>query len=259
MPVAVRTYPIALSPPLTQNSLTVSLRDALVAAGFPSPLKQYMMGTDQYCLWQLIFDATKPMGTVYYRLKVTSGLFVSHTIGTSWADASNTLGNAPTDTHSTSFSASQAVSFTAFQSSEIISCICSQGTTVQFNAGYLRLADSPQWDEVGFPKVFIPGSNNFSSLVTTSATPYGSTTSFTTSLNNSNRADADSYYGLRSLIAPIWLWGPSNTGIVAMSSSELAMGANNLMAAGSVHNPPGTTESWHVTRAGAGTLSIRIA
>ena len=259
MPVATRTTSSPLAATLTQASLIAGIRDALVAAGFPAPLKSYTVSTDMYVIWQLVFDAAKPLGTIYYRLKVTSTLIASHTVGTTWTDASNALGNAPADVHATTFTASQNITFTVLQSSEISLALCTQGTTVQFNAGWLRLADSPQYDEIAYPKIFIAGSSNFATLVTTSLTPYGSTTAFTTSLNNSNMADADSYYGQRSLVGPFWLWGPTNTGIIAMSSPELGMGANNAMSFGALHNPPGTTESWFVTRAGAGTMVVRIA
>ena len=259
MPVATKTNPTSLAATLTQASLIAGIRDALVAAGFPAPLKQYTVSTDMFVLWQLVFDAAKPLGTIYYRLKLSSTLVASHTVGTGWVDASNSLSNAPSDVHATSFSASLGVTFTTFQSSEICLALCTQGATMQFNAGWLRLADSPQYDEIAYPKIFIAGSNNFSSLTTTSITPYGITTSFTTSLNNASMADADSYYGQRSLLGPFWLWGPSNTGIIAMSGPELGMGANNSLSFGSLQNPPGTTESWFVTRSGAGTMVIRIA
>jgi hypothetical protein len=258
MPVATRSFPNSIPATVTQASLLAGIRDALVAAGFPTPLKQYQIGTELFCIWRLVFNAARPAGTAFYRIRVTAGLIVSHTIGSAFNDATNALTGAVTDVHSTTFSANLPINFAGFQSSELVLALATQGTTVQFNAGYLRLENAPQWDDEGFCRVFIANTNIFTALVTITPSPYGATTSFTTSLNVTQMAEPDSLSGLRSSENPFKIYGATNTGIIATSSFDLGMGANSGMAVGSIHIPPGTEEEWYVTRPGPGTLIIRV-
>jgi hypothetical protein len=258
MPVATRSFPVAIPATITQSSLLAGIREALVTAGFPSPLKQYTIGTDLFCVWRLVFDATKAAGTAFYRLKVTSGLVVTHTVGSGFADATNALSGALTDFHAVTFSANFPVNFAGFQSSELVLALATQGSTTQFNAGYLRLQNAPQFDDQGFCNLFLSTSNVFTSLSTITPSPYGSTASWVTSLNATQMQDPDPLSQERSIEAPFKLWNAANTGIMCWSSPELGMGANASMSMGSLHIPSGTTEEWYATRQGAGTLIIRI-
>jgi hypothetical protein len=258
MPVATRSSPVAIPATITQASLLAGIRDALVVAGFPAPLKQYTVGTDLFCVWRLVFDAAKAAGTAFYRLKVTSGLAVSHTVGSGFADATNALTGALTDFHAVTFSASFPINFAGFQSSELVLALATQGSTTQFNAGYLRLQNAPQFDDQGFCNVFLATSNTFASLSTITPSPYGSTASWVTSLNPTQMQDPDPLSQERSSEAPFKLWNAASAGIMCSSSPELGMGANSGMSIGSLHIPSGTTEEWYVTRPGAGTLIIRV-
>jgi hypothetical protein len=62
MPIAVRSFPPDIVAPITQASLIAGIRDGLIAAGFPAPLKSYTTGTDQFVVWQLVFDPLKTYG-----------------------------------------------------------------------------------------------------------------------------------------------------------------------------------------------------
>jgi hypothetical protein len=258
MPVATRSFPNSIPATVTQASLLAGIRDALVAAGFPIPLKQYQGGTDLFCIWRLVFNAAEPAGTCFYRIRVTTGLTVSHNIGSGFNDSTNALTGAASDAHLITFTSNFPINFAGFQSSELILCLCTQGTTLQFNAGYLRLENAPQWDDRGFCRVFICNTNVFASLSTITPSPYGTTVSFTTSLNVAQMAEPDLLSGLRSSETPFKLYGATNSGIIASSSNELGMGANSGMALGSIHVPPNTEEEWYVTRPGPGTLIIRV-
>jgi hypothetical protein len=99
MPAATRTYPADIPPTLTATTLRDDLRDALIAAGFPPALKSYTVGTTLYAVWELLFN-TKTYGKTYYRIQVTSGLVVTHSIGSGWNDSTNTLANACAESQS---------------------------------------------------------------------------------------------------------------------------------------------------------------
>ncbi len=235
-----------------------AIRDGLILSGFPQPIKQYSSGTDLFCVWALVFDAAKAAGTAFYRLKVTAGLVVSHTVGSAFADASNSLTGALADFHLVTFGANLPIEFDGFQSPELCLCFCTQGSTLQFNAGYLRFENAVQWNDVGFCRIFLPTTAIFTNLNTTTPSPYGAVASFATSLNATQMQDVDSTTNTRSTIDGIHIWSPNNMGVAAWSSLDLSMGANSGMAAKSLHTPQGTTREYYVSRPGAGTLLIRV-
>jgi hypothetical protein len=258
MPIATRSYPQTLPATITQAALMAAIREALILSGFPQPIKQYISGTDLFCVWALVFDATKAAGTAFYRLKVTATLVVSHTVGSGFTDSTNTLLGALVDFHLVAFTANLPIEFAGFQSSELILCLCTQGSTLQFNAGYLRLENAVQWDDAGFCRIFLATTATFTNLNVPTPSPYGTTASFVTSLNASQMQDVDSTTNTRSTIDGIHIWSPSNMGVAAWSSLDLSMGANSGMAAKSLHTPQGTTREYYVSRPGAGTLLIRV-
>jgi hypothetical protein len=258
MPLATSITISPLPATITQASLLAAIRDGLIASGFPPVLKQYSVGTDMFCVWRLVFNPAKTNGFAFYRLKVTSTLVVTHTVGSAFNDSTNALTGALADFHSTTFSASLPVNFTGIQSSELSVCMTTQGTTVQFNGGWLRPEGVTQWDDEGFCKVFLATTSTFTNLATITPSPYGTVTSFKTSLNQVEMQDPDTLSGQRSSKAPVEIYGATNTGIVGTTSLELGLGANAGMATGSLHTPAGTTQEWLISRPGAGTLMFRL-
>lgn len=258
MSIATRSFPPDINPTLTATSLRDGLRDALVAAGFPAPLKSYTVGTDQYAVWELVFNAAKAYGKSYYRLKVTSGLIVTHAVGATWTDSTNTLGNPSADTQSTTYVSNVAVKSWGFKSDELTLLSVSQGSTLQL-LGFFRLTDAPAFDDISFPKIFIPTTNDVAAVLCTGVTPYSSS-SFTTSLLNSNMSAADTYFQQRSQATGFFLFGPTNTGIIARSSDDLTMGACTGMTRGDIFQAPDTDpiEQYILLKPGAGALLIRI-
>lgn len=258
MPAATRSYPSDINPSITQASLINGLRDALVAAGLPTPLKQFTSGTNQLVVWELVFDATRFYGKAYFSIKVSNTLTVSQSISSGWTDATNTLVNASSDVHLTTFSSSIPIKFQGFATPEFVLLSATQGGSIQMMLGYLRLQTADAFDDISFPKIFIPITADLTSLTCTGLTPYSSSV-FYTSLNNSNMANADSYFQQRSMATGFFLYGSSNTGIIARSSDDLGMGANTGTTRYDTYTPSGLSEQWIVTRSGAGTLLIRIA
>jgi hypothetical protein len=226
--------------------------------GFPAPLKSYTVGTEHFATWSLDFDLTKPYGRTFYRLKVTSALAVSHAIASGWTDATNTLVNPCTDTSVTTYLSNVPIQFWGFVTDEYKILSCSQGALQQL-LGYFRFADVPAFNENSFPRLFIPSKNDLESVFTTALTPYGSTVLFT-SLLQTTMGNADPYLGQRSQASGIFLFGPSNSGIVGRSSDDLAMGACLNMSRGDVFQVPNTSpvEQYILLRPGAGALLLRI-
>jgi hypothetical protein len=259
MPSAVRTFPVDLNPPLTSVSLRDGLRDALIAMGFPPPLKSYATTTDQFCVWQLDLDTTKTFGRAFYRLRVNNTtLGVTHAVGSGWTDASNTLANPCADTHNTNYVSNIPLQFWGFVGEEFKLLSISQGTTQQL-LGYFRFADAPAFNEVSFPKIFIPSSSDVATVASTGLTPY-SGTALTTSLLQTLMQNADPYLQQRSQVTGIFLFGPSNSGIVARSNDDLSMGACTGMTRGDIFQIPGSNplEQFILLRPGAGAMLIRI-
>lgn len=260
MAIATRSFPADIAPPLTAVSLRDGLRDSLVAAGFPAALKSYAVGTDQFAVWELIFDSTKTYGRAYYRIKVTSALIVTHSVGATWTDSTNTVGSVTTDLQSATYAANAAVKSWGFKSDELNLLSVVQGSVQQL-LGYFRfpLVDAPAFDEVSFPRIFLPSTNDAGTLYCTALTPY-TLNYFTTSLLNNNMSGADTALQQRSQVGGFFLWGPSNTGVVARSSDDLAMGACTGMVRGDVFQVPNTSpvEQYILLRPSAGALLIRI-
>lgn len=257
MPAATRSYPPDIATPLTQTTLLSGLREALIATGFPAPLKQYSSGTDQFVVWQLANDPTKTYGTAYYRLRVTSGLAVTHTIGATWTDASNTLGNASGEQHSISYSSSTPIKLLGFATNEYKFLLVTQGNTQQL-LGYFRPPEAPGFDESSFPKLFIPTNQDLTTCACTGLTPYG-TTVFSTSLGLSQMASPDSFLQQRSQALGFFIYGPTNTGLIARTSDDLGMGATSGLARGdTLVDAADNTKQYFVNRGVAGGLLIRI-
>jgi hypothetical protein len=257
MPIAARSFPADINPPLTAASLRDGLRDALVVAGFPAALKSYVVGTDQYAVWELVFN-TKTYGKAYYRIKVTSGLVVTHAVGATWTDSTNTLGNPSAESQSTAYLANVAVKSWGFRSDELCLLSTVQGSATQL-LGYFRFLDAPAFDEASFPKIFIARTNDVDSLTSTALAPY-STFTYSTSLNNAVMATADLFLQQRSQVTGFFLYGPTNSGVIARSSDELSMGACASMVRGDIFQVPDTNplEQYLLLKPGAGALLVRI-
>jgi hypothetical protein len=257
MPIATRSFPADIPPTLTAASLRDGLRDALVRAGFPPALKSYAVSTDQFAVWELTFN-TKPFGKAYYRLRVSAALAVSHSVGTGWTDSTNTVANPSAESHSTTYASNIAVKSWGFTNEELTLLSVAQGSTLQL-LGFFRFADAPAFDDISFPKIFISNNADAGTLLCTALTPYTSNM-FASSLLNSNMASADTYFQQRSQASGIFLFGPVNTGIIARSSDDLAMGACLGMTRGDIFQVPNTDplEQYILLRPASGALLIRI-
>lgn len=258
MGIATRTYPPDINPPITAASLIAGLRDGLIAAGFPQPLKNYVVNTDQYVIWELNFDSTKAYGKCYYRLKVTSTLSCTHAVGATWTDSTNTLGQVTAELQPLSYVSNIVVKGWGFKSEELTLLSVVQGANTQL-LGFFRFAEAPAFDESSFPKIFIPSTNDVNTLYCTGVTPYSSS-SFVTSLLNPYMSTADTYFQQRSQTTGFFLYGPSNTGIIARSSDDLAMGSCSGMTRGDVFQVPDSNplEQYILLKPAAGALLIRI-
>jgi len=259
MPIATRTFPIDINPPITQASLIAGLRDALVATGFPPPLKSYTTGTDQFVLWQLNFDPTKTYGKAFYRLRVTAALAVSHMISANFTDTNNTLINPSVDSHSITYVSNVPIRLWGFRSEEMTLLSVSQGSTHQL-LGFFRFADAPSFDEASFPRIFISRVPDATSFTCTGLSPYGTVLIFSNSLGNTLMSNPDPYLQQRSQATGILVYGPSDGGIIARSSDDLASGACVGMVRGDVFQNVNASpiENFLLLRPGAGALLIKV-
>ncbi len=259
MPSAIQTTPTSVPAPLTQSSLINGLRDALIAAGFPAILKQYTSGTDQFVVWELLFDNSKSYGKAYYRLKVTPALVVTHAIGVNFTDASNVLNSPSAESHNVTYLNNVPIDFAGFRTSEYLFLYCNQGALQQL-LGYFRPPICPAFDESSFPKTFISTNADFGQVTCTALSPYGSTLTFGTSLGSSQYGGADLFLNRRNQKTRIDLNAPSNAGAMAQSSDDLAMGCCTGMTRGDIFEITGSNpvERFTVIRPGAGALLIKI-
>ncbi len=260
MPIAVRSFPPDIVAPITQASLIAGIRDGLIAAGFPAPLKSYTTGTDQFVVWQLVFDPLKTYGRAFYRLRVTAALGVTHMIGAGFADSTNTIINPSADSHLITYASNVPIRLWGFRTEEMTLLSASQGATHQL-LGFFRFADAPSFDEASFPRILISRNDAASSLTCTGLSPYGSTLLiFASSLGNTLMSNADPYLQQRSQATGILVYGPSDGGIIARSSDDLASGACVGMVRGDVFQNVNASpvENFLLLRPGAGALLIRV-
>lgn len=257
MPAATRAFPPDLSPPLTAATLIAGLRDSLIAAGFPPALKSYVVGTDQFVVWELISNPSKAYGRCYYRLKITAGLLCTHAIGTGWTDSTNTLGGASAESHGTTYLANVAVKLWGLRTEEYTILSVAQGALSQL-LGIFRFTEAPAFDEASFPRVFIARTSDADSFSCTALTPYSSPI-FVSSLGNAYMANADPFLSVRSQVSGVLLYGPSNGGVIARSSNDLAMGACSGMSRGDVFQVLDATPivQYLLLKPGAGALLVR--
>lgn len=255
---AARTYPSDLAPTLTQTALRDGLRDALSQVFGIAPLKSYAVSTDLFAVWEIVFNPALAYGKAYYRLKVSSALVVTQSVGATWTDATNTLGNPSPDAHSITHVSNQAVKMQGFAGADYKFLVSNQ-TSVQQLLGYFRPPIAPAFDEASFPRCFVPHTVDLTTAYCSSLTPYGTTTSFSTLWGLAQMASPDSALQVRSLITGGWLWGPSNSGIIAQLGDDLAIGATSGLSRGDIfYDPADNTKQYFVTRGVAGGLLIRI-
>lgn len=255
---ATRTYPLELQPTLTQLALRDGLRDALSQVFGISPLKSYGAGTDLYSVWEVVFDSTKAFGKAFYRLKITSGLVATQAVGASFVDSTNALGNPSAEAHSVTYAANQPVSMLGFAGDGYKLLLNFQVSNQQL-LGFFRPPFAPSFNEAAYPRIFVPQTVDMSTVYCTGLTPYSGTTSFSTIWGLANMGIADVGSQTRSLIPGGWLWVPSNGGILAQCSEDLAVGACAGMTRGDdLRDPNDASRLYYVTRGVAGALAIRI-
>jgi len=222
------------------------------------PLKSFTSGTDQIAVWQIVNDASRAFGSIFYRLRVTAALAVTQLIGSGFTDATNAIANPSADTHNLTYLSGVAIRMQGFSTPEYKFLSIIQGTSQQLLGGF-RPPEAPAYEESGFPRFFIGQNADFTNVVSSSLTPYVS--GLTTSLGNGNMAIADTYLQLRSLSQGFFIWGANSSGIVARSSEDLASGCCSGLNWGNTFTVPGTTptESYFVHRGLAGSLMFRLS
>lgn len=258
MPNATRTFPPDIPATITQANLFAGLREALSGVFGTPPLKSFVSGTDQMAVWQIVNDATRTFGSVFYRLRVTAALAVTQLVGSGFTDATNAIANPSADTHPLTYLSGVAVRMQGFSTPEYKFLSIIQGANQQLLGGF-RPPEAPAYDEAGFPRFFIGQNVDFTNIVSPSLTPYVS--ALTTSLGNSNMGVADSHLQLRSQSQGFFIWGPSSSGIVARSSEDLVSGCCSGMSWSNTFFVPGTNplETYFVHRGVAGALMFRLS
>jgi hypothetical protein len=258
MPNATRTFPPDIPATITQANLFAGLRDALSGVFGTPPLKSFTSGTDQMAVWQIVNDATKTFGSAFYRLRVTTALAVSQLVGSGFTDATNTVGNPSADAHPVTYVGGIAIRMRGFSTPEYKFLSIIQGTSQQLLGGF-RPPEAPAYEESGFPRFFIGQNADFTNIVGSTLTPYVS--ALTTSLGNTNMANADNYLQVRSLSQGFFIWGPNNSGIIASSSEDLSSGCCFGLSWDNTFNVPGTNpaETYFVHRGTAGALMFRLS
>lgn len=256
---ATRSFPPDLVPPITQASLLAWLRDCLIAAGFPQPLKSFTIGTEQFCIWRLDFDATKTWGRAFYRLRVTAALQVSHLIAAGFTDATNAVASPSADSHLTAYTSNVALKAWGFRNEEMTILSISQGALHQI-LGFFRFADAPSFDETSFPKIWISRNDTLTSITSTALNPYGTTFVFPTSMGNALLSDPDPYLQQRSQATGMLVYGSNSNGIIARSNDDLSSGACAAMVRGDIFQNPNVNpiENFVLLKPGAGALLIKF-
>lgn len=265
MPIATRTTPAAVAAPLTQTSFVAGLRNALNEAFGAPALKSYIVGSEQFVVWELVGDATRPFGRCWYRLRVTTGLIVSAAIGASWTDATNTLGNPCSEANSTTYTANQAVSFLTFATAEYKFALAIQGSAMQL-LGFVRPTICPAFDEGSNPRFFIPVNSNMSGVYCTGLSPYGTagvSTAIATLWGQANFGGPDPILQQRTIATGVWLWSPNNNGILGQTSEDLAVCPGTGMARGDtlfdLPAPDPNRREYFLFSGGSGAIGVRIA
>ncbi len=212
-----------LLPPINKTNLTVAIKNALAAAGFPVLFDEVSTNTTDRVIYEIALNNAANFGKAYLEIEINYILQVRQRLHTDWDRVNNTgWGSGPWGPQ-VQFNFNTEITFRGFEKSDECRLVgIRQSSTTQF-LGYLRPINKPiWWNENNYLYGFIPGANNLIAWNGAGNSPYGNAT-YTSSLGRAQMATANPITSKRDVVTGILLYSNSNQGACGRTSDDLVM------------------------------------
>jgi len=248
-----------LLPPINKTGLTVAIKNALAAAGFPVLFDEVNSTTTDRVIYEIPFNNTANFGKAYLEIEIDYTLRVRQRLHLDWDRVNNTGWGSGSWGPQVQFNFNNEITFRGFEKSDECRLVgIRQSNTVQF-LGYLRPTNKPVWwNENNFLYCFIPGSNNFITWNGAATSPYGNAT-YTSNLGRAQMATANPITSKRDVVTGILLYSNSNQGACGRTSDDLVMVSGSGLGFYDVIEVTPGEEEYTIIHPAAGGLALRTA
>lgn len=215
-----------LSPPITQQSFYDAIKARLAAIGGYTLFSEYSASGDKIVVYEILSDASRLFGKVYFRIRVTTGLQIFQQLYVSWNATTNTGTLPSTESTGVTFVSNVAIDFVSFGKLPEYRFLClSQNTTFALLGGLRPETKSDGWSEDSYPWMFISdndwaASKQFKTWLTCTSNPYSNTSAFTTNMADSRMSSQNPITNKRDSQASMVLYATTQ-GIAGQSSQEI--------------------------------------
>jgi hypothetical protein len=258
MAIALRTQ-TTLASGITQTTVVSALLTAFTNAGYNTPVDNYTSGTDRILVYSFVVDSTKTFGTVYYRVRITSALSVFVQLYTAWNTTTKVGANASGEFNPITLTTTSTISFDALNGSSEYKFVVITQSTTSIILGVIAPANKPTWFDLNtFPYGFMFSNSSINTLIGCGLNPY-SNVSYSTSLNNSLLALANTQTNARDILTGVMLFSASTRGIGGRTSDDVVSASASGTSKFDVLAVPGSSNQYLVINNVSGGIAFRIA
>jgi len=261
MTVATRIN-TTLAATITQNNLIAALKTAFANAGFSTLYHEYTNtgNGNKGLVYEIVNDASKIYGKLYFRVVVTTALVISSDVNTAWDTATLTASNGSTTNSFTALSTSSSISFAAFSAgSEFKMVVLVQSSSI-IPLGILIPASRPSWWDLNlWSWGFLPTSSTFGTLRSTAINPYSNDSFSILAISNGSLATANPQTNKRDVLTGLILGSASGGGIAGKTSEDIAIVCASGSSRYDTIQPTGTTQIFTILNNAAGGFAVRTS
>jgi len=245
--------------PITQNLLVNEIKLAAAATDLGIPFDEYVSGTDNYLVFEVVQDANTAFGKVYHHWQIRADLQIHCRLCSSWGIANkNGADDSGSFSHSVLNGTDPIAVLTVSGGSEYQFIIFSQGINLVVLGGIYPARKPDWWSLSSWNYYFTPDYNDYRRFRSTRKNPY-SNIYHDVSLKNSRMGNANIHTGRRDVVQGVLFFSQSNQGISGKSSDDLVSCAAAGSSLGDVIEVPVTGERYLILDKNAGGLGVRIA
>ncbi len=258
MAPATRTT-TSLASGITQTTIVSALLTAFSNAGYSSPVDNYTSGSDKVLVYALTYDASKTYGTVYYKIRISSGIAIYFQVLSSWNAVSHTGSNGSTDSLISTLTTTSTIVFDSLNASSEYKLVVVTQSGVSFLLGLIFPSSKPSWWDVNsFPYGFAFSTTTINAMVGSSLSPY-SNQNYSTLLNTTFMGSANLQTNRRDVLTGIVIFSNANRGVACKTSDDLAIAAASGNSRFDILTFPGSTNEYLIINNVPGGLAVRTA
>lgn len=256
MTVATRTDN-TITATVTQTKLVDGIKAAMINAGFINGAYDDYTSTNRILVYELIVDAAKTYGKIYFIISISSGLVITTQVAATWNATNHTGTGLSTTTTSTAFLTGINIICTAFNGGDEYKLVQLVQGSVVVPLGLIAPATKPSWWDLNLWNYgFAPTGSGWQTWRSSAINPY-SNDAYNALVNTTSLGTANPQTSRRDVLTGIVFLSASNAGAACKSSDDLA----SVAATGSTRydaiQPQGTTQQFTIINPTAGGLAIR--